>query len=172
MHTPTNELVLFGRGTDGAGGCWYFDGAAWQHDRAALGNLVGLRHRPQRVRRLRRLHGGVGAQPRHVGTSGRKWTEVTKTGPEPRDASVLAYDSNTKAVVLYGGVGERGEHTDTWQWRDSKWTQLPAKGLGPFDMPAMAHDPVRRVTVLVGAPLRGGVLQVWEMANANWARVQ
>jgi hypothetical protein len=39
-------------------------------------------------------------------------------------------------------------------------------------MPAMAYDPVRRVLVLVGAPLLGGSMQVWELAaRGAWTRV-
>jgi PKD repeat protein len=50
-----------------------------------------------------------------VGT-GRDWIQrQPASAPSPRDEAALAYDSGRGVVVLFGGLGESGRLSDTWE---------------------------------------------------------
>jgi hypothetical protein len=59
------------------------------------------------------------------------WIQTENTGPSARKASALAYDSERKRVVLFGGDSGNGGLGDTWEWDGTIWTQMSDFGPDP-----------------------------------------
>ena len=65
-----------------------------------------------------------------------KWTDRTGTGaaPDARSGSAMAYDSQRKKFVLFGGrAGSGYNYEDTWEWdpQTGVWTDLTNAGKHP-----------------------------------------
>ncbi len=92
----------------------------------------------------------------------------------PRSGHMVAYDSDRKRVVVFGGADANGATDDLWERdADGGWTRLditrpPARAFG-----AMAYDPVRKVTVLFGGAAKFGALlrDTWEYNGTSWKQV-
>ncbi|WP_425273152.1 hypothetical protein [Paraburkholderia steynii] len=47
---------------------------------------------------------------------GRFWTQRQNIGPQTRSGHAMAFDSNRKKMVLFGGIGPTKESlSDTWE---------------------------------------------------------
>jgi len=44
------------------------------------------------------------------------WRKLSETGPTPREAGVLVYDTHRKRTVLYGGRNRNGPLLERWGW--------------------------------------------------------
>jgi hypothetical protein len=78
---------------------------------------------------------------------GRRWAQVTSTGPSPRNGAVMAYHQQRGRVLLFGG---RGPSNETWEWDGHRWTLVPAGDVpGRFNA-AMAYDARRHALVRFG----------------------
>lgn len=85
---------------------------------------------------------------------------VSATGPGRRSGASIAYDSDRKRVILFGGGSTFGYVADTWAWDGQTWTKLlPAQSPPPRYSGAMTYDPVRKVVLLTGG-----------ISNAMYAR--
>jgi hypothetical protein len=53
-----------------------------------------------------------------AGAATATWTQLSPTtSPSPRQAATMAYDSNTKQLLLFGGLSAtHGLSNDTWVW--------------------------------------------------------
>jgi hypothetical protein len=99
------------------------------------------------------------------------WTQKQDTGPSPRALHGMAYDSNRKRVLLYGGntapyrfAGARG---DTWEWDGKNWLQVAQFGPPPMNDHAMAFDSGRSRVVLVSS----NDANTWEWDGDYWTQV-
>lgn len=53
------------------------------------------------------------------------WTNLAPTTlPSGRVGAVMAYDTASSQMILFGGKSGTGTLNDTWQWSGSNWTQL------------------------------------------------
>jgi len=104
------------------------------------------------------------------------WTQVKANGdpnsPPPRrfDGQGMAYDPNTRSVVLFGGVssGPSGQTVlgDTWTWNGvtQTWTnQNPVTSPDP-DVAPIAYDAAMGVVVL----FNGSSGKTWTWSGSNW----
>jgi MBG domain/Putative Ig domain/Abnormal spindle-like microcephaly-assoc'd, ASPM-SPD-2-Hydin/Galactose oxidase, central domain len=104
------------------------------------------------------------------------WTQVKANGdpnsPPPRrfDGQGMAYDPNTRSVVLFGGVssGPSGQTVlgDTWTWNGvtQTWTnQNPVTSPDP-DVAPIAYDAATGVVVL----FNGSSGKTWTWNGSNW----
>jgi len=54
--------------------------------------------------------------------NGHVW-QSTATAPPRRRGTAMAYDEARSRVVLFGGDGESGRLSDTWEWNGRRWTR-------------------------------------------------
>ena len=79
------------------------------------------------------------------------WTQTQDIGPAQRYGHAMAYDSEHKLVVLFGGEAiDYVFRNDTWAWDGQMWTQVADTGPDPRRLHAMAFDSARQRTVLFG----------------------
>lgn len=98
--------------------------------------------------------------------------------PPDRSASALAYDSQRRRTVLFGGVGIPGMRDDHWEWDGSTWLQ-PNPGLRPPPRIAAAacFDPVRRLVLLFSGatwpvpPLATRLADFWSFDGITWSSI-
>jgi hypothetical protein len=94
------------------------------------------------------------AQP--VGAAGPSqvtWNQVNPpTGPAGRSGAVIAYDSATSQLVLFGGLDNNFNYlNDTWFWTGTTWSQQsPATSPSTRAGAAMAYDSATSQLVLFG----------------------
>ena len=69
----------------------------------------------------------------------------------------MAYDSDRRLVVLFGGRDAANKHLDdTWLWDGAGWKRLSIPGPSPRRTCAMAYDRARQTMVLFGGASQGG----------------
>lgn len=79
------------------------------------------------------------------------WHRLAVSGPTPRYLAALAYDSDHKSYVLFGGHTAKGISDETWAWDGKSWKALSPPHRPPPRMDAaMAYDPAHHVVVLYG----------------------
>jgi Galactose oxidase, central domain len=116
---------------------------------------------------------------------GKRWTQVSLAGPEPRTFAAMAYDSVRKKVVLFGGnrvlFGKNPDQNtfldDTWEWNGSKWTQIMVTGPPPRAEAAIAFDSRRGRVVLFGGynrteDGRNRLGDTWEWDGSKWTQIK
>lgn len=113
---------------------------------------------------------------------GRAWTLLSDSGPSPRDAGVLVYDSRRKRAVLFGGRGHKENQIvmlkDTWEWDGTRWHLVNNDGPAPHLHSAAAFDRKRGVVVLFGpifAPRhmpRPLPNETWTWDGKQWAKIE
>jgi hypothetical protein len=70
-----------------------------------------------------------------------RWVQKQDMGPSPRYAFSMAYDSDSKKVILFGGGSlDGGLFNDTWEWDDQLWTQVADTGPSPRGLHKMVYD--------------------------------
>lgn len=125
------------------------------------------------------LFGGISGNLRLDDTwewDGTKWLNVSldvplTQRPPARERHALAYDAGRNVVVLFGGRGNGGPLSDTWEWDGTTWTEKT-----PLDTPlprsghALAYDPIRGRVVLFGGQDGSGQAlgDTWEWDGENW----
>ncbi|MFN0012235.1 MAG: hypothetical protein ACKVS8_11400 [Phycisphaerales bacterium] len=106
------------------------------------------------------------------------WTQRVATGPSPRGAHAMAYDSARGVTVLFGGYNEEtGASDETWEWNGTLWTQRMVSGPSARILHAMAYDPARGVVVLFGGAAYDAATysivplsDTWEWNGTTWTR--
>lgn len=68
-------------------------------------------------------------------------------GPPARRNHGMAYDSDRRRVVLFGGGTLQNSLTDTWEWNGSAWAQLAPVGNPGTGTSGLAYDLARGVMV-------------------------
>jgi MYXO-CTERM domain-containing protein len=74
-----------------------------------------------------------------------RWHNRTGTGtmPDARSGAALAYDSDRKKFVLFGGLDETGYHLeDTWEWDPGTGVWTPVMNAGPHPSARFRHSMV------------------------------
>lgn len=108
------------------------------------------------------------------------WTPVvTAHSPSPRAGAAVAYDTQRKRAVLFGGIGSRsvlsdGLDTATWEWDGQDWHEIKTRVApsGRYDH-AMAYDEARgKVVLFGGVDANGNKLgDIWEWDGVSWTRI-
>jgi hypothetical protein len=73
--------------------------------------------------------------------------------PSPRQEHAMAYDPETKRVLMFGGHDGRTELNDLWAFESGTWVEIDdARGNAPEPVSAhaMEYDPDGRVMLIVG----------------------
>jgi hypothetical protein len=98
---------------------------------------------------------------------GNTWVQWSPDNiPSPRANAMMAYDSATNSVVLFGGTTANGDVNDTWSWDGATWTQLsPATSPSARDTGYMAYSAVMGQVVLFGG---SGNTDTWTWNGTTW----
>jgi MYXO-CTERM domain-containing protein len=99
---------------------------------------------------------------------GTRWIDTPDAGAPPRGFAAMAFDSDRKRAVLFGGEGsEDAFSNETWEWDSAtaKWI-LRTTDVSPPPLlsSSMAYDPLRKRAVLFGGWAPGFFVrgQTWE----------
>src|SRR4029077_10949275 len=96
------------------------------------------------------------------------WKQASVTGPSPRFAATMAYDSSQHVAVLFGGDAS-GE---TWTWDGKSWTQQhPATSPPPRQDASMVYDAGHQVVVLFGGQRAQQLNDTWVWDGVNWKQL-
>lgn len=95
-------------------------------------------------------------------------------GPNKGNESALAYDSDRKRTILFGGYTGGSElPTDTWEWNGDMWTKAPltTAPTGRYGA-AMTYDSARHRVILFGGfgPNYALSSDVWEYNGSSWVK--
>ena len=128
--------------------------------------------------------------------NGTSWTQrcgpgQVPCGPSPRAVHAMAYDTDRKRVVMFGGAKTLVQPTqvhvgsalsETWEWDGATWRETCGEtSLTPCAIPglrgaSMAYDPVRKRIALYGGEGdhvgddANMVDRVWEYDGATWSK--
>ena len=103
------------------------------------------------------------------------WTKQNPTTkPSARRFHAMAYDSNEKKVVLFGGVGKYSYSDETWTYDTSTdiWTkQNPTTKPSAREAHAIAYDSTNNKVVLFGGYDSSGYNdETWTYDGINWEK--
>lgn len=96
------------------------------------------------------------------------------TSPSPRSYPAMAYDSVSRKIVLFGGLGAAGNLNDTWTFDGRTWHKLNTPVAPPIRNGAtMAFDSPTNKLVMFGGFDKNQYLNdtwLWDGATATWSR--
>ncbi len=163
----TQQVILFGGYARSLGypgtldDTWAWNGTTWTQLRpvssAPARSDAGLAYDEARGQLV--LFGGSPSPANFLGDTwtwdGRNWTQQTTTGPNAKSGAAMAYDADTKTVILVGGngctMGCVGMDHEMWWWDGASWTQLAPAVSAPAGFNAsMVFDAIRHELVLFG----------------------
>jgi hypothetical protein len=98
--------------------------------------------------------------------------QISSERPAGRNAAAMAYDSERREIVLFGGIDGEGQPlADTWLWNGHSWRRAEVDGPSARDETYMAFDAARGVVVLFGGDTGSGLLgDTWEWDGSQWTR--
>ena len=104
------------------------------------------------------------------------WRQVSTPSPPIRYGSAMAYDSDRKMAVMFGGYysydSTEKNYGDTWEWNGSMWTEASKTGPTPRRDHAMAYDSARKKVVLFGGYNGSSYYgDTWEWDGSSWTSV-
>jgi hypothetical protein len=110
------------------------------------------------------------------GAGAGSWTHRSATGPSPRRAHAMAYDSARGVTVLFGGNLGTSQNVqpsgETWEWNGAgggNWTPVIGGGPLPRQSHAMVYDAFRQKTVVFGGDNGGSCNgETWERETTGW----
>jgi hypothetical protein len=112
--------------------------------------------------------------------NGSSWLQkVSATAPKARTHAAMAFDSDRKKVVLFGGDVDsenRVLENDTWEWNGASWAQAQPKTQPPKRFHhAMVYDRARKKVVLFGGnngeiSAQPYLSDTWEWDGASWTQ--
>ncbi|MEM7203273.1 MAG: kelch repeat-containing protein [Planctomycetota bacterium] len=157
------RVVLFGG--EGAGGAlgdtWTFDGAQWRATTPAVSPPPTYGHAmaTDPASGAVMLHGGTDGALRFGDLwswDGARWSRRSKAGPEARSGSAVAYDTQRRELLAFGGAMETysgyGSVRDLWRWDGDGWAErLPVGGPPLLAGGFGAYDSARDRFVVVGS---------------------
>ena len=107
--------------------------------------------------------------------NGSDWTEQhPASSPPARDQAMMAYDTTSGQLLLFGGEVGSTSLDDTWSWNGSTWIQQqPASSPPVRNDASMAFDPATGQVVLFGGAYRsaGGSADradTWTWNGSDW----
>lgn len=106
----------------------------------------------------------------HAGT----WTNVTTPAPSSRINAPMAYDPDTRSILLVGGLlSQTGPGAnDTWSYANGSWTRLtPSRSPAVASVAGLCWDASDGYMLLTGTSPTNGSLETWEYAGGTWSQV-
>jgi hypothetical protein len=165
-----DHMVLFGGETLNSwnGATWRYNGTSWAQlstTGPSARYFHAMAYDSARDRVV--LFGGAVGLPLPTAVFGDtwEWNGATNTwqlrsssGPSPRYAHRMAYDSATGRVVLFGGGNLTTNLADTWEWNGTTWTQIAGAGPSTRAAHGMTYNTDQNRTILFGGYNGGSLL--------------
>lgn len=169
--------VLFGASLELGqllGDLWHWDGVRWQRihaDGPAPRAEASGAWDPSRRRLV--VFGGYSTTNGAVDRLGDtwefgdgRWMRVAGDGPDPRHGAAMAYDPESREVVLFGGNGAR---SDSWAWNGERWRRLDAGSVpGRFNAVAVTAEWPRALVRFGGWDGRQRSNDTSTLASLTW----
>lgn len=172
------KVVLHGGSTPSGDGFEFFNDLwAWDGRRWELLARAGKRISGNRLvydgSRLLSVGGFLGNEycAETSAWSRGEWAVVDRSPSRALAEASIAFDSDRKTVILFGGSPGRGQSTDNmWEWNGETWKSTTAEGPPPRQASHMAYDRKRGRTVLFGGIGAEGKLlaDTWEWDGKRW----
>jgi RHS repeat-associated protein len=106
-----------------------------------------------------------------------QWSQASPSdSPPARSFESMAYDPETKQVLMFGGIGMDDDDSttdldDTWAWNGTNWSQLsPTDSPPAADTTAMAYDSATGQMILVCTTSCGDDT-TWSWTGSSWDSV-
>jgi formylglycine-generating enzyme required for sulfatase activity len=184
------KTVLFGGCSSGTSGCggqrqdtWEWNGSVWEDKTPASGNPQG-RHSAamafDEARGVIVLFGGCldgqcegsTASNETWEWNGISWTPVSFIDhPQAGGYASMAYDSNRRVIVYYGGCNGSTCYTDTYEYDGIFWQKIATLHTpGSLANSRMVFDPcMNKIFLYAGSRAGEGPLnEVWEYDGSDW----
>ena len=151
-----NVVVLLGVGPGNYMATWEYDGVTWRRKTfvTAPVNRIGGALTFDSTRGVSVLFGGVINQgTQYVDEiweyDGATWARRVHTGgPGPRRFSALTYDTDRRALIVYGGFKEGvAWQDDVWAYDGQSWSELPGPNVVLVAASAAYHQGARELWV-------------------------
>ena len=178
------KVVLFS-GISAPNDTWGWDGTTWVqlHPPVSPPARTGAGMTYDELHHLVVLFGGSDPSNTYKDFSdtwtfdGTTWTNrAVVSSPAARYNLRLAYDGQTRNIVLWGGQNDYTQttFTDTWTWDGNQWgKQSPSSSPPWLFAPGLAYDPARAQVVLFGSSggdQAGPISQTWTWDGRTWTR--
>lgn len=184
-YDPLNgRIVLFGGYSQSngkgerLGDTWLFRNGNWTRlDASGPIARVGAAAVFDPVRRAVLLFGGSTEDRAYGAGSGEtwllrrnEWTKLQTVQPPNIFNPAMAYSTDGKEVIRFGGWNGGGRTSETWILREYGWTRIGTSGApAPRNHSAMVYDPVRKRAVLFGGHDGENVFgDLWLYAADGW----
>src|SRR3981189_8855 len=104
------------------------------------------------------------------------WVQLTPThNPQRRGAPAMAYDPVSQKIVMFGGYGWMGYHSDTWTFDGTDWKKQRGRvAAWPRAAASMAFDVTLQKLVLFGGWNGNNYLGdtwTWDGATSSWTQM-
>jgi hypothetical protein len=163
---------------------WEWDGFYWtQMDDIGPGSRVDHAMAFDDARNVALLFGGIPSGD-VTGSpfsdtwqwDGGDWTQLSRSGPSARSGHAMAFDSNRKVAVLFGGIDSTGAGlADTWEFDGQDWTQQEDAGPQGRAGAAMTFDAAGLRVILFGGSgaIAGQVAfgDTWAWDGKTWVQI-
>ena len=176
FDSQRGRTVLFGgvgMGEAPLGDTWEWDGSFWtQMDDSGPGPRSGHAMVYDSAKQVSILFGGFSpaADSPVFGDTwqwdGQDWTQLANSGPIPRGAASMVFDSIRNRTVLFGGSAPVQQLLDTWEFDGQEWTQEADTG-PQVDSPAMAFDSTGARVLLFDST----AVRTWSWNGASWIQI-
>ncbi|AVI52172.1 hypothetical protein C5O00_13820 [Pukyongia salina] len=105
------------------------------------------------------------------------WNLITNSGPSNRHGAAMAYDSEEKCIILFGGSTidkQYGESKgETWKWDGKEWKKTTNIGPAGIFNASMAYDEERKEFIRFGG--WNGTTRInetWRLSGNNWDKLK
>ena len=97
-------------------------------------------------------------------------TPVSYATPPGRRDAAMAYDPQTRKLIMFGGIGSTSAGiNDTWAWDGKGWTQLhPATVPSGFYFFMASDAATQRLVMFIPDPTG---LTIWSWTKGNWMKL-
>jgi len=103
------------------------------------------------------------------------WVQLAPAhNPQRRGAPAMAYDPVSQKIVMFGGYGRMGYHSDTWTFDGTDWKRRRVPGPSLRAAAALAFDVTLQKLVLFGGWNGSNYLNdtwVWDGATLSWTQM-
>jgi len=108
---------------------------------------------------------------------GTSWSEIiVETKPSGRSNILMAYDSNRKRAVLFGGNTTDQVSSELWEWDGKEWLQIPTNGDWPSAVETFGityHKRQKKVFLYGGRTGPASpVADFWSWDGTRWEKVE
>lgn len=98
------------------------------------------------------------------------------SSPQPRTGAAIAYDYQTRQLILFGGSRQPGVtgffSSQTWSWTGSNWVMLRPAHIPPARHNAgLVYDAASHALIMFGGYGGGYLGDTWQWTGSDWVKL-